>query len=300
MKKGISANYVTSRISLFLLVMIFIQSVSVAQNSETPPLNKKQISLRLNFYAKSDSERTAVVSAIEFVKNGKPKLASGLTINIYSFKNGSQELFTKIITNEKGVGVTALPRNLEEDAQGTVHLIAKIENDPESADVEIEGTAKKSNISLIAIVEDSTNTVIAKLTGFGENGELIPIADVDLTFYVQRLFGMLPLGDEATVTTDENGISRIIFPKLIKGDKTGKVTLVVKLENDETYGTVEARADARYGEPLNQKPDTSSALWKSQAPLWMSIAFFLAIVAITTTISYLIYQLYRIKKEKSL
>ncbi len=300
MKNRILTQYVAKRISLFFLALIFTQFIAFAQSDPSTSVNRKQVALRLNFYTKSDSERTAVVSAIERDENGKPALAENLKINIYSVSNGTPELFREIITNEKGVGTILLTRKIEEDVQGTIHLIAKVENNPDYEDAEIEGSAKKGRIIIATTEADSIKTVTATLSGFGEDGNPTPIADVDLTFYAQRLFGVQPLGDDATVTTDENGIASLVFPQNIKGDKTGNVILVAKVENDETYGTVSASTQAQFGEAVNPEPDTSSALWKSQAPLWMSFSFFLALTAILTTVSYLIYQLYKIKKESSL
>ncbi|MFY9151039.1 MAG: hypothetical protein WAO52_03425 [Prolixibacteraceae bacterium] len=300
MKNRILSKNITGRKGLFLLVLIFIQSVSVAQTEELTASAKKKVILQLNFYAKSDTERTAVVSAIERDKNGKPALATGLVINIYFFKKDTSQLFSKITTNEKGAGKVLLTRNLEEDVQGTIHLIAKLENNPEYEDVEVEGNTQKANITLSTTEEDSTKTVIAKLSAFGEDGTLIPVGDIDITFYTKRLFGLLPLGEDATVTTDENGVAELIFPKHIKGDETGNVTIVAQVEHDETYGTVEAQTDARYAEPAVFVPDTSQALWKSDAPLWMAIAFYLALSSIITTVFYLFYQLYKIRKESSI
>jgi 5-hydroxyisourate hydrolase-like protein (transthyretin family) len=300
MKNRILTQYVAKRISLFFSALIFTQFIAFAQSDTSASIIKKQVTLKLNFNAKSDSERTVVVSAIERHENGKPALAENLKINIYSFKDGTPELLLEVTTNEKGKSTIQLSSQLEEDVQGTIHLIAKVENNPDYEDAEIEGSTKKGRIIIATKEADSTKTVTATLLGFGKDGNPIPIADVDLIFYVQRLFGVLPLGDDATVTTDKNGMASLVFPQKINGDKTGNVILVAKVENNETYGTVSASTQAQFGEPVNPESDTSSALWKSQAPLWMSLSFFLALTAILTTVSYLIYQLYKIKKESSL
>ncbi|VAW22204.1 hypothetical protein MNBD_BACTEROID01-2617 [hydrothermal vent metagenome] len=300
MKHRLLTKYIASRISLFLLAMIFTHTFSVARNEGAISLNKKKIILRLNFYANPVNERTATIKAIERVKNSKPIAAKGVKLNIYSLHDGSSGLFQQVVTNEKGEATVLLTKQLPVDNEGLLTLVAKIEDNPEYADTEVEESVKEARIVLSTSWTDSTKSVFASLSGIEVDGSPTPAEDVDITFYVQRLFGLLPLGEEATVTTDERGLASIIFPKHIKGDKTGNVTIVAKVENDYTYGTVEARTEAKFGEPVNPQPDTSPALWTSKAPLWMSLSFYLALSAILTSLSYLFYQLYKIRKESSL
>ena len=42
-----------------------------------------------------------------------------------------------------------------------------------------------------------------------------PVKDVEVKFYVQRMFGILPLGEENAVTTDEEGKATIEFSQKI-------------------------------------------------------------------------------------
>ncbi|NOY97246.1 MAG: hypothetical protein GXO81_12930 [Chlorobi bacterium] len=300
MKHRLLTKYIASRMSLFLLAIIFIHTVSVAQNKEITSLNKRKIILRLNFYANLRNERTATIKAIERIKNSKPLAAKGVKLNIYSLHDDTTKLFQQVVTNEKGEATVLLTKKLPVDKEGMLTLFAKIENDPEYAGTEVEGSVKEARIVLSTSESDSTKSVIARLSGIEADGNPTPAEYIDITFYVQRLFGLMPLGEDATVTTDERGIASIIFPKHIKGDKTGNVIIFAKVEDDDTYGTVEAKTEAKFGEPVNPQPDTSSALWTSKAPLWMSLSFYLALSAILTSLSYLFYQLYKIRKESSL
>jgi len=66
------------------------------------------------------------------------------------------------------------------------------------------------------------------ITAMAANEEGVPIEELDLYFFVQRTFSLLPFGD-AFNTTDENGEVTVEFPGDLPGDEAGNVTIIVKI-----------------------------------------------------------------------
>ena len=166
--------------------------------------------------------------------------------------------------------------------------------------MEISGSIKEASILLSTTIADTIKSISASVTQVDANGNSTPLKDVDVTFYVKRMFGLMKLGEDATVTTDENGKANINFPENIKGDAEGTVTILARIENDESYGTVETKTLEKWGIPV--VPDNNSfprALWGIKAPLWMLISFLAAVSGICFTLLYVFYQLYKIKNEAS-
>ena len=75
----------------------------------------------------------------------------------------------------------------------------------------------KAKIAISFSTEDSSHTIIAKLT----NADTA-VKGVDIHFYIKKSFGLLPLQGDFT-TTDESGEASVDFPTDIPGDAGGNV-----------------------------------------------------------------------------
>jgi hypothetical protein len=293
------SKYPFMRICTILLAMCFICPVSYAAN-EAVSAGKKQANLQISFYKGADSVRTAVVKVKESDENKKLNDVAGVAISFYAQDHGTSLFIQKVMTDEHGTAVMVISKKIPVDTEGEMNIIAKIENNADYADVEISGSTKEAGILLNATMEDTIKSINATVTRVDAGGNSTPLKDIDVTFYVQRMFGLMKLGEDATVTTDENGIASINFPENIKGDAEGTVTLLARIENDENYGTVEAKAQEKWGVPVvlenNPIPRT---LWGFKAPLWMLFSFLAAVSGISFTLIYVFYQLYKIKNEPS-
>lgn len=127
--------------------------------------------------------------------------------------------------------------------------------------------------------------------------EGVPAPDVSVKLYVKRLFGLLPVGDEAT--TDENGMASIEFPKDIPGDEKNILEVVAKIEDDENYGTIEASSTVNWGIPkkmVGNISERSLAGSRSNAPIYFIVVSNLIIIGIWGTLLYVVLQVFKIKK----
>ncbi len=126
-----------------------------------------------------------------------------------------------------------------------------------------------------------------------------PVAEVSVKLYVQRLFGLLPIGSETA--TDEEGYATFEFPKDIPLNPEGKLKVIAKVEDDENYGSFEADTETNIGfkpnlEKLNQN---ERAIWgaRDRAPIYFIVASLVIISGIWGTLLYVVLQLFKIKKN---
>ena len=156
----------------------------------------------------------------------------------------------------------------------------------------------KPKIELSFFENDSVKQVYAVLSEAGRDGAGVPIADIQVHFYVQRNFGLLPLEGDNTIT-DENGKAFVDFPDDLPAESTGNVTVIAKIEDEEAYGNAEIRKTVGWGIPPSAKQSSNArAMWASgiNAPWPLLIAVNSMIAGFLGVIIYIIYQLFKINK----
>jgi hypothetical protein len=129
-------------------------------------------------------------------------------------------------------------------------------------------------------------------------GTETPVKETVLGIFVKRLFNPIKVGEG---TTDEAGEATIEVPKNLPGDAKGNITLLVKLDENETYGNLEASVLQPWGTPVSDKmSDLPRALWSTHPPLWMLITFIILVGTVWSHYLVIIIQLFRLRKEEPL
>ena len=149
----------------------------------------------------------------------------------------------------------------------------------------------------------SENNDVKTITALVKDQEGLPIEELDLFFYVQRTFSLLPIGD-AFNTTDENGVVVVEFPTDLPGDIEGNVEIVVKIIESDIYNDLSLETIKNWGIPTIQ-PDQleeKRSLWAAaaNAPITLVLSVSGMILVIWYINSYIIFVLYKISKIKPL
>jgi len=142
---------------------------------------------------------------------------------------------------------------------------------------------------------DSLRIAGAKAYQLSPGGDTIPVKDITLIFAVKRMFSNLKIGEG---TTDKSGFCSCEFPKNIPGDSIGRITILVRIEENELYANVEASGIKTWGLPT--KATTSFVkreLWTEIAPVWMIITLFTMLTGVWAHYFYVAFNIYRIKRE---
>jgi hypothetical protein len=139
--------------------------------------------------------------------------------------------------------------------------------------------------------KDTIKTITARVFKLNEKREKMVVPDVPVEFNVKRLFCLYPIGNEKTDTT---GSCSTEFPSSIPGDKNGKVTIVVRMPENETFGTVEVSKDINWGKELVYEAKPIRGLGDTDAPLWMVYTLIILLSGVWLNVVYIIILVIRI------
>ncbi|MDH5610158.1 MAG: polysulfide reductase NrfD, partial [Cyclobacteriaceae bacterium] len=148
----------------------------------------------------------------------------GVSVTITHDESGQP--LGEVTTGADGKGLLWIPESFK-PMFDTLHLLsftATIQDNDTYDDAENSISVSKASMEMELAVEDSVKTIRVKLSGYMD-GEMQPLADRPVNFYVQRLFSLLPVGGEYN-STDEDGWVEIVFPDDIPGNTSGEVQLV--------------------------------------------------------------------------
>lgn len=212
--------------------------------------------------------------------------------------NAGTRLVGKIYMNNDGEGVFEFPAwlNALTDSLHKYTLIAKMNNDPKYEDAEEQITVSTAKLNIEYAGEDSIKTANASISGWKDKA-YAPLSKVELKLCIKRTFNFLPFGEAGTLTDDSGKISGVL-PLDVPGNANKTITIAARLEDDETYGTVEVTKDVPWAVLPRVNPIRGRTLWSQgdNAPLPLVISSLVIIVVIWGTIFYLIYLLIKIKK----
>ncbi len=282
-------------IMLFLMFCGMVQAQEKAKAAE-----KRQSSVQVSFYKKGDQTKTARVKVTAKNENKKFFPAQNAEVSFYVQNDKEEKLISKTETGVDGKASVDLPKDLALNAEMKYTIIAKIENSKTLEDAEDQGSIKDANLTLTAKQGDTTRTVTVKATEIGKDGKEKPIADVTINFYVERMFGTMLAGEDHAITTDENGEGTFSLPRDVKGDTEGNITVVARIDDNDTYGTVESKLGAKFGIPLEVDKDPfPRALWEPRAPAPLVAILSVIFTCIWLTYFSMFYTMYKISQDKN-
>lgn len=280
-----------TRILMGMALVIIATQTSWAQDKMEP-------AIQLSYFKNADQVKIANVDVSAMDSNNKRINIKNAHVGIYLVNGDDLELVETAVTNAQGHASVELPKVLPLDEERYFGIVAQIEGDSLFFEAEEEIWYKEATFSLELQTEDSTRTAIAKLTETDGEGQELPLAYIDVNFYVQRLFGIMPAAEEYTVTTDEEGVAEFEFPGNIAGDFEGNITVVARVDDDDDYGTLERKASGKWGLVLEpEKNPFPRALWAPNAPPAMIITLSTIFGGIWFTFGYVGYLLKRLNKK---
>jgi hypothetical protein len=161
-----------------------------------------------------------------------------------------------------------------------------------------QDSLKNATVSLTFLEQNESKTI--KAIALDQLG--LPIEELDLYFYVERTFSLLPIGDVFN-TTDENGEVLIEFPSDLPGDTEGNVVIVVKIIESDIYSDLTMEIKKNWGIPTQfDQLKEKRSLWAAaaNAPITLVLAVSGMILVIWYIICYIIFILFKISKIKPL
>ncbi len=270
------------RLSVLTFSMVILASGTIFAQ------DKEKVYMQFNYVKNSDNARH--LQAKVSWKDGKKKVPLiGLKIDIYLDEVADSLKLGTIVSDHEGRASFLLTESTLAKRAGNSKFIGRIQENKYFKVREKSVDITEATIELDLYEKDSVKYVKAKiLQADSETGEMVPVSDIDVKFYIQRMFSLLPFGGEYT-STDENGEATVEFPNYIPKDIDGSITVFAKLEDTDEYGTIETKEMMNWGAP--QHVDHSfyeRSLWaqRDKAPIWL---IFMANFTILTVWGALIY-----------
>jgi hypothetical protein len=244
---------------IILTIISVITNNTFAQDLKSPIFSVKYMKL-------SDGSKRIDVS-LQAKEDKKMVQIENAEIIIYTLIDTTKTEIGKIVTNYKGESFLKIAhdRILPKDKQGNMKIRAEYAGNTiyskTSADIQVKDVFMEVQLS-----SDSSKTITASVYELNDKGEKVSIKDIDLVFNVKRLFCLYPFGN---AKTDLSGNCNANFPSDIPGDTTGMVEIVVRIQDNDNYATVEKTQEVKWGKPIIIEPRPRRGLGDTDAPLWM-------------------------------
>lgn len=280
----------------FLLAAFTISSAAHAQDSIA-----KQPLLDVMYF--SYNNNIPYVQVLARLKQGRKfDPVKGVTLKVYLDSISSSMIMTdKAVTDETGKADAAVPPSLQKEwnASAKHKFIAEASGVKEFEGAKAETEITKARLLIDTATGSETKNIIASFVAL-EDGNWIPVKDVEVKIMIKRLGGNLTVGDEATYTTDSSGTVTAEFKRdSIPGDANGNIVLIAKVEENDNYGNLSIEKTAKWGAPLtyyNTFNERSLFATRNKTPIWLLFMAYLIIGIVWGTLIYLVFQIFKIKK----
>ena len=168
-------------------------------------------------------------------------------------------------SNEKGKAVIDLPEDIFTTGPESYLFSAAFNGKDSLAASGSEVTVKDTKFVISCVEQDSLRVINVKASEPGKDGAAVPVSGLEIQFYVPRTFSLLKVGS----ATLADGAASFEFPAGLPGDSLGFLTVMAKIEDNETYGNLEASDHVRWGKPVLPEKVVQRGLGDTNAPLWM-------------------------------
>lgn len=161
-----------------------------------------------------------------------------------------------------------------------------------------QAQGKKAIIRLQFSQDSVKKYITAKVNEFEKDSIGAPVNEIDLYFYVERTFSLLPIGGVIN-TTEENGEVTVEFPSDLPGDTLGNVKVIVKLLEADDYADTEVQKTINWGKvTILDDSHTKRSLWAAgaNAPISLMLLTNLLILAVWGINTYIVFKLVKISK----
>jgi hypothetical protein len=268
---------------------------TAASTEEAAP---EKLALRMSFESFTVNGEVKLVARVRSKVGEKFQNTAGVEISFYKNEIAPENLIGKDTSNRKGEAYWYISPGAGKDSSAAAKTFwAAVQNHPDYEDAQETVDVMPSKMDITLDVVDSVRTVTVFVGHPDETGAIVPLPEVECKVYVQRMFGVMPIGDPAT--TDENGNITVEFPEGIKGDEAGNVMVVARIVGNEVIGNVEVSKPMVWGIPT--KVDNfylQRELWSARAnsPLILIFVVNIVLIGIWGTIAFIFLEIFRINK----
>ncbi len=274
----------------WLVLMLFCFGIAGGLKAQAP------VYMELSTWKNTDLSRDLIAKVTTENDEGEIP-AKGLTITYYvADDSGNTELGTAVSDKTGKAVLTLNPGyDLPKNDEDYVNVTANFEGNDQYEPAEAELSFKDVIIDLSFVEEDGTRYIAYKGQIIGKDGELKPLPDDDVYFFVPRMFSYLKIADG---WFEANGEGRTEYPNNIIGDSLGRLDVHARILDHWDYGNVDRVQTVDWAVPshLIAAEHPTRELWTPIAPLWMIITLIIMLSGVWGHYIYAMYELYMIRR----
>ena len=289
------------RLNKFIIILVFLFGSSVETIDAQDSIVVAPTTLSVKYFLPVNhvpylevSTKRKVGRKFEAVKN--------VPVIIYFNEALPGNLLGKVITDSVGKARIGLAPSFKNtwDSLNEFKFLAQSGSSAVQEMLSAEITIKKALLTVDTTSVDGVRRVIGELKEKSGNS-WVAVKDVDMQLSIKRMLGNLSVGDEANYTSDSTGLSSAEFKKdSIPGNEKGDITLVAKVDDNDTYGTLVVEKTVNWGSAIRPPVDffAQRTLWSTRfrTPIWLLYVAYSIVIGVWGTIIYLVFQLIKIKK----
>ena len=292
MKKFTFANLIWL-ISFLLLISptLSAQEVSETEEAET-------VDTYLSFFATYTSNDTVVLTANLYIRNGRVRVdLQNAPVSFTISGDDEQVMAGEVFTDSTGKAQISMPTSsLPRNKEGMITYIAEFAGTDKYLSTSEMFTSKPARLKVSFYEEDSVKFIRVTGAQFASNGESGPLTDETIYIFVPTLFRPMAIGE---VWLESDGIGSMEFPMTLIGDSLGKIMIVARIDEHDTFGYVKGESMSDWAIPkhllVQDKP--TRELWTPVAPLWMMITLLVMLAGVWGHYIYAVVELIKIKKS---
>ena len=275
------------------LLLSFLPLFSINLFSQEESVISPYIQLQ---YFKNSEDQRFLQTTLTYSMNRMELPIQGMEISFFTRERNQNVLIATGITDSQGVARLELGSDMkfETDGDGMWAFSSEFNGNDTIEAGSSEIAIKDVKLELLLTEVDSIKTITVNAVML-ENGKETPVPDEAVMIFVPRMFSLLPISE---LYLDENGTATVEFPSDLPGDKEGNVTIIAKIDDNYTFGTIEKRESLAWGIPTDYSVPTSHrALWTKTAPKWMIYTLSVLLIGVWGHYLFALISLIRIKIE---
>ena len=264
---------------------------------DAPSAEKKKARLSLS-YKNYNNYGVRLIASVKVREERSYVGVKGVKVFFYHQEITKEREIGYAISGSNGEAVLVLPDTFYKalDTSDYFTYYAVIRNDPIILDNDDQMDITRSHIELDLEEIDSVKTITFTVSAPGDSVHLAPMEEVEVSIYVERLFGDLPIAEYEYTNSDGQVIAQLSND--IPGDEDGNLRIRVRVDDHDEFGTLIATKKIDWGVPLKISNGLDSGeLWSTadNAPLYLVIIITSLVVGIWGIILYLISRIFRIR-----
>jgi hypothetical protein len=261
---------------------------------------KKSLIIELSYHLKNNEYPYLIVFTKTKVEKQFLPVAN-MDVNVYINEEVDGMLLGKVKTDATGKALLIIGpsfKSLWDSSAAFKFLAASAGNstfDAATAEINI----RKAKIFIDTVAGAETRTLSATVME-QQNGDVMPVKEVELKIIVNRMAGNLSVGEAETYTTDSTGSAVAEFKRdSIPGDKEGFIILTAKTEDNDLYGNISIEKKIKWGVPFvaeNKFNKRTLFATRDKSPVWLLALAYSIAIGVWGTIIYLVGQVVKLRK----